>query len=45
MIVIRFDPDPESLMLPSNPAELTIDPKTWADKFKLPEFKLPEQIK
>jgi len=37
MIVIEYHPSAESLVMVTKPTELTIDPKTWADKFKLPE--------
>jgi len=37
MLVIEYHPDTGSLTLVTKPTELTIDPKTWADKFKLPE--------
>lgn len=37
MITIEYAPNTESLVLVTKPTELTIDPKTWADKFKLPE--------
>jgi len=37
MLVIEYRLDTGSLVMVTKPTKLTIDPKTWADKFKLPE--------
>jgi len=37
VLVIEYRLDTESLVMVTKPTELTIDPKTWVDKFKLPE--------